>query len=162
VRFVYPTPDAGPTGRRAEPVALVPVARRWFLLAWSTARDDWRTFRLDRITEVSRTRVLVARRQVPAADAAAFVVERFAHPPAIVLEATISIQATLLEVEARIGSYTSGLSSDGAHTRWRISDERVETLFAALTWLIWPFDIIEGEELQRFAAEFAARASGGT
>jgi predicted DNA-binding transcriptional regulator YafY len=159
VRFVYTTPDAGTAGRRAEPIALVPVSRRWYLLAWDTARDDWRTFRLDRISEVARTHVLTKRRQVPAADAAAYVLERFASPPAAVFEATIRIHASLPEVDARMGSYTSGLTADGTATLWRIRDERLEILFGALTWLTWPFDIIEGDELQRFAADFATRAN---
>lgn len=160
VRFAYTAPDAGASPRRAEPAALVPVGRRWYLLAWDTARADWRTFRADRISDVTRTHVVTPRREVPAADAAAFVLERFAFPPSTPLEATIRIAAPLPEVDARLGRYTSGLtaSADGDHTLWRIRDERVEVLFGARAWLTWPFEIVEGAELQRFASEFAARA----
>ncbi|GAA4374326.1 hypothetical protein GCM10023152_17000 [Agromyces bauzanensis] len=45
------------TARVVEPYRLVPVARRWYLLAWDRQRDDWRTFRLDRIADVFPTRV---------------------------------------------------------------------------------------------------------
>lgn len=161
VRFVYASPDDGASPRRVEPAALVPVGRRWYLLAWDTARDDWRTFRADRISDVARTHVITPRRTVPATDAAAFVLERFSFPTTPPVEATIRIAAPLSEVDARLGPYTSGLTADGDHTLWLISDERVERLFAALAWLTWPFEVVAGAELQRFAAEFAARASAG-
>lgn len=52
VTFTY----AGPRGsreRRVEPYRLVATGRRWYLLAYDLDRDDWRTFRLDRITDAS-------------------------------------------------------------------------------------------------------------
>jgi predicted DNA-binding transcriptional regulator YafY len=159
VRFDYTAPDAGRSARRAEPVALVPVGRLWYLLAWDTTRKDWRTFRVDRISEVFRTHVVSARRPIPAVDAAAFVLERFAVAPTRPVEATIRIEAPLPEVDARLGSYTTGLESDGDHTLWRIRDERVEILFGALAWLSWPFEIVEGDELRNFSRAFAERCS---
>nr|WP_256260398.1 WYL domain-containing protein [Streptomyces atratus] len=59
--------------RRAEPYRLVASDRRWYLLAYDLDRDDWRSFRADRMTEV------VARtwrfRPRPAPDAATYVQE---------------------------------------------------------------------------------------
>ena len=43
-----PGPDAPP--RRVEPYATVALAGRWYLVAWDLDREDWRTFRADRIT----------------------------------------------------------------------------------------------------------------
>jgi predicted DNA-binding transcriptional regulator YafY len=49
LRFDYRSP-AGATGRRdVEPYRLVNDRRRWYLVAWDLGRDDWRTFRVDRI-----------------------------------------------------------------------------------------------------------------
>ncbi|MFI8392857.1 helix-turn-helix transcriptional regulator [Streptomyces sp. NPDC085540] len=39
--------------RRVEPYRLVASDRRWYLFAYDLDRDDWRTFRVDRMTEVS-------------------------------------------------------------------------------------------------------------
>ncbi|GAA1312701.1 DeoR family transcriptional regulator [Planotetraspora silvatica] len=39
--------------RRAEPYRLVVSDRRWYLLAYDLDRDDWRSFRVDRMTDVS-------------------------------------------------------------------------------------------------------------
>ncbi len=36
--------------RRVEPQGVVHTDRRWYLVAWCTTRQDWRTFRIDRIT----------------------------------------------------------------------------------------------------------------
>ncbi|WP_329108731.1 YafY family transcriptional regulator [Micromonospora sp. NBC_01699] len=63
--------------RRVEPYRLVASDRRWYLLAYDLDRDDWRSFRLDRMTEVSvRTWRFRPR---PAPDAAAYVQEGVAN-----------------------------------------------------------------------------------
>ncbi len=62
--------------RRVEPYRLVASDRRWYLLAFDLDRDDWRSFRVDRMTEVSaRTWRFHPR---PAPDAAAYVQEAVA------------------------------------------------------------------------------------
>jgi predicted DNA-binding transcriptional regulator YafY len=50
LHFDYVDHDGNQTARTAEPERLVVWFRRWYLLAWDVARDDWRTFRVDRIT----------------------------------------------------------------------------------------------------------------
>jgi predicted DNA-binding transcriptional regulator YafY len=50
LRFDYRT-HSGTSGRReVEPYRLVHHRFHWYLVAWDLARDDWRTFRVDRIT----------------------------------------------------------------------------------------------------------------
>ena len=55
-----PTPrhPARSSRRRVEPYALAPADRHWYLLCWDLERDDWRTFRVDRLADVEHTRVL--------------------------------------------------------------------------------------------------------
>jgi predicted DNA-binding transcriptional regulator YafY len=49
LRFDYRT-HSGTAGRRlVEPYRLVNDRRRWYLVAWDLDRDDWRTFRIDRV-----------------------------------------------------------------------------------------------------------------
>lgn len=55
VRFDYETRDGDRAERTVEPVRLVATARRWYLMAHDVDRDDWRTFRLDRMREVRAT-----------------------------------------------------------------------------------------------------------
>lgn len=52
IRFDYPTSGSsdGATSRReVEPYRLVQMDRSWYLQAFDPSRDDWRTFRLDRM-----------------------------------------------------------------------------------------------------------------
>ena len=52
------------------------AGRRWYLVGYDNDRDDWRIFRVDRITDLRPTRIRVAARQLPASDAASFVTEK--------------------------------------------------------------------------------------
>ncbi|WP_116051825.1 helix-turn-helix transcriptional regulator [Amycolatopsis palatopharyngis] len=49
LRFAYRNHDGTESGRTVEPYQLVNWGRRWYLVAWDVDRDDWRTFRVDRI-----------------------------------------------------------------------------------------------------------------
>ncbi len=64
------------TPYRVEPHAVVARAGRWYLLAWDPERDDWRTYRIDRMTPRMRTRLPFVPRPVPGGDPAAFVSAR--------------------------------------------------------------------------------------
>ncbi|MGI5239663.1 helix-turn-helix transcriptional regulator [Dactylosporangium sp. CA-139066] len=55
VRFRYAARDGAERERTAEPVRLVTTGRRWYLMAWDVDREDWRTFRLDRMREPAAT-----------------------------------------------------------------------------------------------------------
>lgn len=68
--FAYPS-GGEVRRRRVEAYRLVASDRRWYLLAYDLDRDGWRSFRLDRMTDVSvRTWRFRPR---PAPDAAAYV-----------------------------------------------------------------------------------------
>ncbi|EMD22067.1 Transcriptional regulator, DeoR family [Amycolatopsis azurea DSM 43854] len=63
--------------RRAEPHHLVTWHGRWYLVAWDLDRQDWRTFRADRITPRTPTGPRFTPRELPAPDVATFVASRF-------------------------------------------------------------------------------------
>jgi predicted DNA-binding transcriptional regulator YafY len=54
VRFDYRTHGGASASRAVEPHRLVSWRGRWYLVGWDLDRDDWRTFRLDRL-ELRRT-----------------------------------------------------------------------------------------------------------
>ncbi|MDT0543581.1 MULTISPECIES: YafY family protein [Streptomyces] len=62
--------------RRVEPYRLVASDRRWYLLAYDLDRDDWRNFRVDRMTDVSARSWSFRPREAP--DAATYVQESVA------------------------------------------------------------------------------------
>lgn len=79
LRFDYAapdTPDHTPP-RRVEPHHLATRGRRWYLVAWDLDRDDWRTFRVDRIHPRTPTGPRFTPRALPAADVAEYLRQRF-------------------------------------------------------------------------------------
>lgn len=50
--FDYASAAGETSQRRTEPYRLVATGRRWYLFAFDLDRDDWRTFRLDRMSAV--------------------------------------------------------------------------------------------------------------
>ena len=73
MRFDYRTADGEASRRHAEPHRIVSMRRRWYLVAFDLDRDDWRTFRIDRIRAPIGTGVRATPR--PAPDATALVSE---------------------------------------------------------------------------------------
>ena len=65
IEFGYTTYAGDRATRLAEPHRLVPLGRRWYLVAYDLHRHDWRSFRLDRID-----RAPPHRRPLPAPHAA--------------------------------------------------------------------------------------------
>ncbi|MBA8929412.1 putative DNA-binding transcriptional regulator YafY [Kutzneria viridogrisea] len=79
--FEYENRDGTTTSRRVEPHGLVTIHRRWYLVAYDPARTGWRTFRVDRMVDPRPTRHRFAPRELPAADAAAYVASTIAQAP---------------------------------------------------------------------------------
>jgi predicted DNA-binding transcriptional regulator YafY len=73
LRFGYKAKDDASTRRQVEPAAIVHTGYRWYLVAWDLDRDDWRTFRVDRITGRITLGGRGVRREVPGGDPAAYV-----------------------------------------------------------------------------------------
>jgi len=67
--------------RRVEPHHLVTWGGRWYLVAFDLDREDWRTFRVDRMAPRSPTGRRVPQRDVPGGDVGAFVAERLGGRP---------------------------------------------------------------------------------
>ncbi|WP_228834931.1 helix-turn-helix transcriptional regulator [Nocardia abscessus] len=70
--FDYPS-GSRTRRRRVEPYRLVASERRWYLLAYDLDRADWRTFRVDRMTDVAARTWHFRPRAAP--DAATYVQE---------------------------------------------------------------------------------------
>ncbi|HEU4426855.1 MAG TPA: YafY family protein [Pilimelia sp.] len=73
LRFDYRTRGGTDSVRSVEPHRLVHTGRRWYLVAWDIDRQDWRTFRVDRIQPRVPTGPRFTPREPPAADLAAFI-----------------------------------------------------------------------------------------
>ena len=81
LRFRY-RDHAGKTSNRfIEPHRVVNTGRRWYLVAWDSERNDWRTFRVDRIQPRLTAGPRFAPRELPARDLAAYVTRGVWYAP---------------------------------------------------------------------------------
>ncbi|MET7328418.1 WYL domain-containing protein [Nonomuraea sp. NPDC005650] len=72
----------GVAAREVEPHRLVHTPRRWYLLAWDVAKEDWRTFRVDRIEgPLGEPGARFVPRTPPQEDAAAYVSRAITSAP---------------------------------------------------------------------------------
>lgn len=68
VSFGYRAADGAETDRYVEPYGLVALGTRYYLVAYDADRADWRTFRLDRMTQPRPARAPFTLRPRPADD----------------------------------------------------------------------------------------------
>ncbi len=82
LRFAYTAARGRPRRRRyVEPHRLVSLGRRWYLVAWDLDRGDWRSFRVDRLTEPALTGARFRPREIPGGDPVAWMRSRIAAIP---------------------------------------------------------------------------------
>ena len=75
LRFGYTSRTQASTRRHTEPHSLVHSGWRWYLVAFDVDRDDWRTFRVDRITGRLTLGARHTPRALPGGDPSAFVAQ---------------------------------------------------------------------------------------
>jgi predicted DNA-binding transcriptional regulator YafY len=81
LRFGYTARDREPAPRHVEPHRLVSLGRRWYLVAWDLDRADWRSFRVDRLTEPAATGARFRPRDIPGGDPVGWLRSRMAAIP---------------------------------------------------------------------------------
>ena len=73
IHFTYTARESEPTDRWVEPHRMVSMGRRWYVVAYDRDRQDWRSFRVDRISEPRTSGQVFRPRELPAEDALSFV-----------------------------------------------------------------------------------------
>jgi predicted DNA-binding transcriptional regulator YafY len=147
LRFGYRSRDGADSRREVEPHSLVNLGRRWYLVAWDRGREDWRTFRVDRLERPASTGGRFAPRALPAADAAAFVQQRLAGTPNR-YEARVTLHASAEEIAGRIPGHWGTIEPiDSATCEYRTGDEDLGWLALRIAMLGADFDVHEPPEL---------------
>ncbi|QLY32418.1 YafY family transcriptional regulator [Nocardia huaxiensis] len=103
VRFAYRSAAGAETRRNVEPVGLVPSHRRWYLVGFDLDRNDWRSFRADRIERPQPTGARFPTRELPASDAAAYVLGDRTDWGTPTLRYDVTISAPAWRVTGRLG-----------------------------------------------------------
>jgi predicted DNA-binding transcriptional regulator YafY len=148
LRFDYERRDGEFGGRMVEPHRLVSAGRRWYLVAWDCDREDWRTFRVDRMVEPKAlTRPFEPRRLPDGVDAAQFV-EAGIQNMTPQSEAVLTVTATPEEIEAhRPMARTTIEPIDATTTRLRLRADNVEWLAVVIATLPFPVQVHEPDEV---------------
>lgn len=157
LRFGYTARKAEPTRRHVEPRRLVSIGRRWYLVAWDRGRDDWRTFRVDRIDGVEPTGSRFLPRDLPAADELEFVRAGLNQVPRR-YDVRVRFAAPLAEVEQVVGRWAE-LSAEDESTLMHIQTDDLFWPLAVLASIDASFEVVSPEELRTAVAAAGARFS---
>ncbi|MFB8388412.1 helix-turn-helix transcriptional regulator [Microbacterium sp. NPDC055910] len=135
VRFTYTAASGEVTRRRVDPHALAPADRHWYLLCWDLERDDWRTFRVDRLESVEHTRVLFEPKPLTPDEIEEFILvaRSWARQP---VEADAVMELPLDEMRDYFGQWGQGAEAeDESHTRWPVGGADFRETMYGLSWI---------------------------
>jgi predicted DNA-binding transcriptional regulator YafY len=162
LRFAYSTYDGDSARRLVEPCRLVHAGGRWYLVAWDVEREDWRTFRVDRIEGTPARDRRFPPREPPAEDVAAYVEANVVRARGR-KEARVVLHLPLAKAQERVPQLMASLSA---------RDERSSLLTMGADWfgdlaiyvasMGCEFDVLGPpefvEEVERLGAVFGGAA----
>ncbi len=157
VEFAYAGRSREPGPRRVEPYQLIATGRRWYLMAFDLDRDDWRSFRLDRMGAVRATTWRFARREHP--DPAAYIQESVGVAP-YRYRARVRILAPAAEVRARTTPASATVEPVDEQTCLLTTGaESLHALVVHLGLLDLDFEVLDPPELREAVASLGERFS---
>ncbi|MFB7615607.1 helix-turn-helix transcriptional regulator [Kitasatospora sp. NPDC056181] len=160
LRFGYRAADGAETRRQVEPDRLVSAGRRWYLVGFDLDRDDWRLFRVDRISEPFATGARFTPRELPAEDAAAYVASKLRRPAAVhTLVATLHMPASEVERWISHANDTTVEPLDDKSCRLRSRADSLDYLAMRLLMLGCEFEVHDPPEMHAHLRALAARAN---
>ncbi|MEU5153722.1 WYL domain-containing protein [Glycomyces sp. NPDC021274] len=161
LRFDYRDRAGAASRRRAEPHRLVYTERRWYLLAWDVDREDWRTYRADRIGLRTPNGPRFTPKEPPE-EAVAHVLRGLGHA-AWRHQAVIRLQAPVEQVAAMLPPGSGLLEPAGdAECLWRTGSDSLRDLTNYLTGLDLPFIVEAPQSLRDHLNGLAARYLAAT
>ncbi|WP_374776933.1 YafY family transcriptional regulator [Streptomyces sp. NBC_01310] len=162
LRFDYLDHAGSPTRRVVEPYRAVNWGQRWYLVAWDVEREDWRTFRVDRIRPRTPTGPRFTPREPPGGDAAAFV-SRGVSSAAWRYRARVTVHAPAAAVAERINPAVGTVEALDAGTCVLVTGaDTVESLAVHLGMLDFDFEVTEPAELVAHLRRLADRYARST
>ncbi len=157
VGFTYASYDGTTTRRVVEPYRLVDTGRRWYLVAWDTLREDWRTFRVDRMDSPPSERHRYTPRQLPAENLAEYVQESITRSP-YNYDIVVRLYAPMARIAESVSPSIAQLQPDGpGHTILRTGSDSLDLTLVHLSALDVDFDILEPAEMREEALLMAER-----
>lgn len=162
VRFEYESKEGGASSRDVEPARLLTQGQLWYLQAFDPSREDWRTFRLDRMSHIHVTTFRFRPRPAPQpAYHPAGIVDRY---PCV---AVVHYATTPGAVVARVPrAYYEDLHADATGTVLRVGAPDWGELAWHLQWVARDLDasltVLESDALRAALARLAAEFAGAS
>jgi predicted DNA-binding transcriptional regulator YafY len=162
MRFGYRRRDGTESRRDVEPHSLVNQGRRWYLVAWDRERDDWRSFRVDRLAKPAPAGARFEARELPTKDAAEYVARSITAMPSR-FEAVVTLRASAEEVNGRTPSYWGEVTPIDAHScEFRTGDDDLGWLAVRIAMLGVDFEVREPPELVEHLRALSRRIAKAT
>jgi predicted DNA-binding transcriptional regulator YafY len=163
LQFRYRARDGAASDREVEPHRLVHTGRRWYLAAWDGGRNNWRTFRVDRIEQRPTTGQRFTPRKPPDGDFAAYVARSVSSGP-YPYQARVIVHAPLEKVAERVPPVAGKLEAIDDHScLLHMGASSLDWLSMYLAMTRFEFEVQEPPELIgqiRELAERLRRAAG--
>jgi predicted DNA-binding transcriptional regulator YafY len=157
LRFDYRTHSGAVSRRSVEPYRLVNDRRRWYLLAWDTDRDGWRTFRVDRIEPRTPTGPRFTPRALPPDSEVAAQVARGVGEATWRYRARVIVHAPAAYVRGRLPIPIEVESLAEDRCAFEPGSDHPEMLALYLGMLDADFEIVDSPELVDAIRKLAER-----
>jgi predicted DNA-binding transcriptional regulator YafY len=160
LRFDYRAKDGTESRRVTEPYRLVSTGQRWYLVAYDLDREDWRTFRVDRVSRPFATGARFTPRELPTGSAAEYLRQSM-YRRQETYEYAVTFAAPADTVAARIPTWLGTPEPLDEHScRLRATTgDAVHWLAIRLAMLEWDFTVHEPAELVACVRELGERLS---
>lgn len=155
LRFEYQSAGGEVTDRRAEPYHLVVRGTRWYLVAFDLDRDDWRSFRLDRMSELAASTFGFRPRAAP--DPAAYIQESTTQHWGCTASLRVSRPAE--ELAGGVGRWAVVRDLGDGTSELLVSADSFDDIAAWLMRFGEEFEVIEPDELKAAFGRLAQRAA---
>jgi predicted DNA-binding transcriptional regulator YafY len=155
--FRYAAADGAESDRSLEPHGLVHAGSRWYLVAWDLGREDWRTFRVDRICGKAAAGRRFVPRKIPHGDVASFV-SRSLSTSMYAFAARVRLAAPLASVAERVSPLAGKLSPlDAQHCLLETGGHSLSGLGMFIAMLGVEFEVLDPPELTQHLRELVER-----
>lgn len=130
--------------RDVDPHEVVHASGRWYLVARDVRKEEWRTFRIDRVTDVLPTGVRTGLVDPP--DAAALVADALTFGP-YRTRATVRLRLPYAEARRRVPAAFTQLEDDGETSLLSIGADDLGWLARFIVGIGCAFEVLEPQEL---------------
>lgn len=141
--------------RRVDPHRLVSLGRRWYLVAHDRDRQDWRSFRVDRLSDPEATGQRFRPRELPGGDALAFVQAGFRRIPQR-HEVRVRVEAPASAVRWAVGHWGEVVDDGPDACRLEMNVDSLQWPVMVLAQVGAPFTVESPDALRAELARVAA------